>query len=35
MPKDYYKNYLKNLSAVTADDVMAAAQKYIRPENAI
>lgn len=34
LPKDYYENYLKNLSAVTADDVYAMAQKYIRPENA-
>lgn len=34
LPKDYYANYLKNLSAVTADDVFAMAQKYIRPENA-
>jgi zinc protease len=34
LPKDYYENYLKNLSAVTADDVFAMAQKYIRPENA-
>ncbi len=34
MPKDYYKNYLKNLSAVTADDVLAMSQKYIRPDNA-
>ena len=34
LPKDYYSNYLKNLAAVTADDVFAAAQKYIRPDNA-
>ncbi len=34
MPKDYYKNYLKNLSAVTAADVIEVAQKYIRPDNA-
>jgi len=34
LPKDYYENYLKNLAAVTADDVYAMAQKYIRPENA-
>ncbi len=34
MPKDYYKNYLKNLSAVTAEDVLFVSQKYIRPDNA-
>lgn len=34
MPKDYYKNYLKNLSAVTAEDVIVAANKYILPDNA-
>ena len=34
LPKDYYSNYLKNLAAVTADDVYAMAQKYIHPENA-
>jgi len=34
MPADYYKNYLKNLSAVTADDVLQTAQKYVRPDNA-
>lgn len=34
LPKDYYANYLKNLAAVTADDVYAMAQKYIRPDNA-
>jgi zinc protease len=31
MPVDYYKNYLKNVDAVTAADVMAAAKKYITP----
>jgi len=34
MPEDYYQNYLKNLSKVTSDDVMAMAQKYITPEHA-
>ncbi|MBK7182607.1 MAG: insulinase family protein [Bacteroidetes bacterium] len=34
LPKDYYANYLKNLAAVTVDDIYAMAQKYIRPENA-
>ena len=34
LPKDYYKNYLKNLSAVTTDEVLAAAKKYIKPNNA-
>ena len=31
MPKDYYRNYLKNVEAVTAQDVMAVAKKYITP----
>lgn len=34
LPKDYYKNYLKNLEAVSADDVLAAAKKYINPKKA-
>ena len=34
MPKDYYKNYLKNLSAVTTDDVLDMAKKYVKPNNA-
>ncbi|MEZ5015676.1 MAG: pitrilysin family protein [Flavipsychrobacter sp.] len=34
MPKDYYQNYLKNLSAVTVDDIQAIAKKYIDPSKA-
>ncbi|MEI8280078.1 MAG: insulinase family protein [Bacteroidota bacterium] len=34
MPKDYYQNYLKNLAAVTPDDVQSIARKYIDPNNA-
>ncbi len=34
LPADYYETYLQKLSAVTVADVRAAAQKYIRPENA-
>lgn len=34
MPKDYYQNYLKNLSAVTAADVMEVSKKYILPDQA-
>jgi hypothetical protein len=31
MPAGYYKNYLKNVEAVTAQDVMTVANKYITP----
>jgi predicted Zn-dependent peptidase len=31
LPKDYYKNYLKNLNSVTADDVQEMAKKYLLP----
>jgi hypothetical protein len=34
LPKDYYANYLKNLAAVTAEDVQAAAKKYVNAEQA-
>lgn len=34
MPKDYYTNYLKNLSAVTVQDVQDVSRKYIKPEQA-
>jgi predicted Zn-dependent peptidase len=34
MPKDFYQNYLKNLSAVTAADVMEVSKKYIQTEHA-
>lgn len=33
LPKDYYNNYLKNLEAVTIEDVSMMAKKYIRPNN--
>ena len=34
MPKDFYQNYLKNLGAVTAADVIEMSRKYIRPDHA-
>jgi hypothetical protein len=34
LPKDYYQNYLKNLAAITPEDVQAAAMKYITPTRA-
>ncbi len=32
LPKDFYSNYLKNIDAVTVDDIQAVAKKYIHPE---
>lgn len=34
LPKDYYATYLERLSAVTADDVLAAAKKFLQPDQA-
>lgn len=34
LPKDYYRNYLKNLAAVTPLDVQNAAKKYVLPGQA-
>jgi len=33
LPKDYYRNYLKRLEALTPADIQAAAKKYVKPEN--
>ncbi|OSY87068.1 peptidase M16 [Tenacibaculum holothuriorum] len=34
LPKDYYKNYLKNINSVTLDDVQNAAIKYFKGDKA-
>ncbi len=34
LPKDYYNTYLEKLEAVSVADIRAAAQKYIKPNNA-
>lgn len=34
LPKDYYKNYLAKINAVTAEELLETAKKYLRPENA-
>lgn len=34
LPADYYNNYVKNVQAVSANDVKAIASQYIKPENA-
>ncbi len=33
LPEDFYENYIKNINAVTSDDVLAAANKYFLAEN--
>lgn len=34
LPKDYYVNYLKNIDAVSLEDVQQMAEKYITPDRA-
>lgn len=34
LPADYYRTYLEKLDAVTAEDVMAMAKKYLTPDQA-
>jgi predicted Zn-dependent peptidase len=33
LPEDFYENYIKNINAVKAEDVMAAANKYFLEDN--
>lgn len=33
LPADYYANYLKYIAEVTPEDILSAAQKYIKPDN--
>jgi len=33
LPKDYYQNYLKNIAAVTPEEIKSEADKYILPDN--
>ena len=33
LPNDFYENYIKNINAVTAEDVQKAAQKYFLKDN--
>lgn len=35
LPKDHYATYLKRLDAITADDVRAAAEAFLHPDNAV
>lgn len=34
LPKNFYKDYLKNIAKVTAEDIQKAASKFIQPEKA-
>ena len=33
LPSDFYENYIKNINAVTADDIMRVANKYFKADN--
>lgn len=33
LPADFYENYVKNINAVTADDILRVSKKYFREEN--
>lgn len=33
LPADFYENYIKNINAVTAEDIQAAAKKYFMKDN--
>jgi len=35
LPKDHYATYLKRLEAITAEDVQAAAEAFLYPDNAV
>jgi len=35
LPDDYWQNYTKNMKAVTPDDVLAAAKKYLHPDKLV
>ena len=35
LPKNYYETYLERLNAVTKEDILEMAQKYLKPENAL
>lgn len=35
LPKDHYTTYLERLEAVTADDIQAAAEAFLHPDNAV
>jgi predicted Zn-dependent peptidase len=34
LPDDFYKNFIKNINAVTKEDIKRVANKYIKPESA-